>query len=119
MPNKQYQQGYSFENRIVRKLINEQKSNCWRSAGSHSPVDITFVQEDCIYLIQCKHTKFQDINLTVLLADDNILKFEMLPCPVSTVKVLAIKQARSKDVIQLVYNTSLKKWQLNSALVLK
>ena len=58
MPNRQYEKGVRFE----RKIVNEAREAgllAFRSAGSHSPVDVVIVNEPMrkIYLIQCKHSK--------------------------------------------------------------
>jgi Holliday junction resolvase len=52
-----YRKGVRFE----RELVNDAKSEgllAFRSAGSHSPVDVCIVDKDqkIIRLIQCKHT---------------------------------------------------------------
>ena len=56
--NKNYEKGVRFE----RLLVNNAKKDgniSFRSAGSHSPVDVFILDEDnkTIYLIQCKHSK--------------------------------------------------------------
>ena len=55
MPNKHYMKGYRKE----RKLVNEARAEgylAFRSAGSHSPVDVVIVRQHggTIDLIQCK-----------------------------------------------------------------
>jgi Holliday junction resolvase len=52
-----YEKGVRFE----RVLVNNAKKDgnlAFRSAGSHSPVDVFILDEDnkTIYLIQCKHS---------------------------------------------------------------
>lgn len=61
MPNKNYLKGYRKE----RKLVNEarQKGNiAFRSAGSHSPVDVVIIdsENNKISLVQCKSDNFAD-----------------------------------------------------------
>lgn len=55
MPNKQYVKGRRKEYKIVRE---ERESGriAFRSAGSHSPVDVVSIDTQlmCIKLIQCK-----------------------------------------------------------------
>lgn len=58
MPNPNYQKGVRFE----REIVNAAKAEgmlSFRTAGSHSPVDVCIVDEKkkCIYFIQCKVTK--------------------------------------------------------------
>lgn len=55
--NAAYEKGVRFE----RKLVNEARQQghiAFRSAGSHSPIDVCIVdkQHKIIYLIQCKDT---------------------------------------------------------------
>ncbi len=58
MPNKFYERGRRYEN----KIVNDFKTNgciSFRSAGSHSPIDVVGIDElsKTIYLIQCKTGK--------------------------------------------------------------
>ena len=64
MPNPQYIKGIRFE----RKLVNEAKEDgytAFRTAGSHSPIDVCIIDEILkeIRFIQCKHTKRKQIKL--------------------------------------------------------
>ena len=55
---KLYRKGVRFERQIVREA-KAVDNLAFRSAGSHSPVDV-FILDDVnkiVYLIQCKHTK--------------------------------------------------------------
>ena len=56
MPNKNYNRGRAYENRICAKLKKDGWTIAQRSAGSHSPVDIWAVDipNKKIKLIQCK-----------------------------------------------------------------
>ena len=114
-----YQQGYAFENRIVRKL-NAQGGLAYRTAGSHSPVDITYWDSNGFsYLIQCKHSKKKDLDIKGLLCEDNTIKLKELTIDPITIKVLLIKQPRSRDVVQLCWNQVQLKWQLQNVFDLK
>lgn len=55
MPNKNYIKGVRKE----RKIVNQARENghiAFRSAGSHSPIDVCIIdrKERKIYLVQCK-----------------------------------------------------------------
>ena len=61
MPNKNYLKGVRFE----RKLVNEARNKgliAFRSAGSHSPIDVVIIDtiKGYIELIQCKKAKSYD-----------------------------------------------------------
>ena len=109
-----YQQGYGFENRIVRKL-NEQGGLAYRTAGSHSPIDITYLAKDFTFLIQCKHSKKKDIDINAILCDDNTLKLEQLITAPHIIKIILMKQARSNKIIQLRYSND---WRTSQPWVL-
>jgi Holliday junction resolvase len=59
MPNKNYQNGASKERRVVRKAKGE---GClaFRSAGSHSPIDVCIIdhKNKKIKFVQCKPRDF-------------------------------------------------------------
>ena len=63
MPNKAYRKGYRYE----RSIVNKARSNgklAFRSAGSHSPVDVVIIssKERTIELIQAKAGKSLSIS---------------------------------------------------------
>jgi len=56
MPNKKYLRGYAKE----RELVLNYRKKGWesfRSAGSHSPIDVFACNEKEIHLCQCKRVK--------------------------------------------------------------
>lgn len=58
MPNKNYQKGARFE----RKIVNDEREKgkiAYRSAGSHSKIDVTIIdiEKKEIKLLQCKKYK--------------------------------------------------------------
>jgi len=59
MPNKHYLKGVRKERKIVNDARLQNKIS-FRSAGSHSPIDVTIIDTDgkTIKFIQCKPTKF-------------------------------------------------------------
>ena len=58
MPNRKYQKGYRFENKLVNLHKGEDKI-AFRSAGSHSPVDVVAIdlKTKTIKLIQAKASR--------------------------------------------------------------
>ena len=58
MPNKKYQKGYRFENKLVHLHSGPDKIS-FRSAGSHSPVDVVAIdlKKKTIKLIQAKASR--------------------------------------------------------------
>ena len=56
--NKQYEKGVKWERQIVNDA-REEGHIAFRSAGSHSPIDVCIVDQNhkIIYLIQAKNTK--------------------------------------------------------------
>lgn len=58
MPNLNYKRGADKERKIVKKA-REQGKIAFRSAGSHSPIDLIIVDYSSkhIVLAQCKHSK--------------------------------------------------------------
>ena len=55
MPNKNYQKGVRKERKLVNEA-REQNKISFRSAGSHSPIDVTIIDKQAkkIEFIQCK-----------------------------------------------------------------
>ncbi len=50
-----YRKGANFERKVVKILLeNEGCVIAFRSAGSHSPIDVVGIEKDKIILIQCK-----------------------------------------------------------------
>jgi Holliday junction resolvase len=75
MPNKNYRNGASKERRIVQKARNEGKL-AFRSAGSHSPIDIFILDPKTknIFLIQSKLKKMGEVATKNLL--DTIKQYD-------------------------------------------
>ena len=73
MPNKNYQKGVRLERKIVNKA-KERGQIAFRSAGSHSPVDVCVIDAErkVIKLIQCK-TGLKAKSHQVKLEQDNKL----------------------------------------------
>lgn len=67
MVNKYYRRGANFEREIV-KQAKEKGLIAFRSAGSHSPIDVCVINPDTkeLFLIQCKCGKFSEYDLTKL-----------------------------------------------------
>lgn len=61
MPNKNYQKGYAKERRIVNRF-REKGILSFRSAGSHSPIDVIAIDHvnHIIHLIQAKPKTMSD-----------------------------------------------------------
>ena len=58
MPNRNYLKGCRLERKLVNKARDEEKL-AYRSAGSHSPIDVTIIniKGRTIELLQCKKSK--------------------------------------------------------------
>jgi len=52
--NRNYKKGYAFENKLVNRLKREGWPIVFRTAGSHSPVDVVAINGIAICLFQCK-----------------------------------------------------------------
>ena len=52
-PSSPYRRGYEFELR-VKKALEKRGWVVWRSAGSHSPVDLVVAKRREWWLVQCK-----------------------------------------------------------------
>lgn len=51
-----YSRGYEIE----RKIVNDQRNNgcvAFRSAGSHSPIDVVYIDKFGVHLLQVKRVK--------------------------------------------------------------
>ena len=59
MPNKNYRKGYRKERQIVNEA-RERGCIAFRSAGSHSPIDVCIINKKykTIQFLQCKSGKF-------------------------------------------------------------
>ena len=70
MPNKHYMKGYRKERRVVNQA-RELGHIAFRSAGSHSPIDVIVVDQvnRTIDLIQCKSDKMTDSAKTKILQE--------------------------------------------------
>lgn len=76
-----YSQGYKLENRLVNDLKDLGFIAVWRSAGSHSPIDITALDsEGCVHLFQLKKTKTGRFN------KKEFERFKELPCAIGVFK---------------------------------
>lgn len=53
MSNNNYRRGADFE-RTVKKYLEDAGWSCFRSAGSHSPVDLVALRDGAVLLVQCK-----------------------------------------------------------------
>lgn len=117
MPNKNYERGRRFEYTVLNKLKSIGYDGM-RSAGSHTAIDLIVWKEGegirfvgynkfhqlmlDFFAIQCKHSIVGDVNFVALLKDENVRKLAVMPD--NFTKVLCIKQPRSKEIIQLVYD---------------
>lgn len=71
-----YQRGYEIE----RKIVNEQRKRgytAFRSAGSHSPIDVVYFDGESIHLLQVKRVKKYSGNMF----KKEIKEMEALRCP--------------------------------------
>jgi len=75
MPNSRYRKGYKKENKIVNDFKKEGYDICFRSAGSHSPVDVVVINKETktIKLIQSKKEDFSEFQTKKLLENNNWL----------------------------------------------
>lgn len=64
MTNKNYRKGYEFERQLVN-LARGKGLIAFRSAGSHSPIDVVIIDKinKQINLVQCKNTKMKQTKL--------------------------------------------------------
>lgn len=118
MPRSKVKQGADFERSILNKL-REIGYDGIRSAGSHGCADvivwkdterlvdrypdISYYENDLdLYLIQCKHSLKNDANLKTLFEEENVKILAAMPDKFT--KVLCIKQPRSRNILQFVFN---------------
>jgi Holliday junction resolvase len=100
MPNKKYERGYAFENKLVRYLL-----DCgWyatRSAGSHTVADVIGIPPNGrTYLFQCKTNK-KEIVLTDLFNDVKV--FQLRKINEAVRKIIAIRVGTGRDYITKFY----------------
>jgi Holliday junction resolvase len=88
-----YTRGRAFEYEIV-KYFKNLGYLAYRSAGSHSPVDVTAISEAKVYLIQAKVTKRKLNPTNISLYDSALLKLQKLPANPIVVKQLWVKELR-------------------------
>lgn len=103
MPNANYIRGAQFERTVLNKLKDIGYDGI-RSAGSHTAVDVVAWNKEYgdTYLIQCKHSIKKDIDFNSLFSEDNVVQLTTMPS--KFIKVLCIKQPRSRTILQLVWN---------------
>lgn len=85
--NKNYRRGYVFENRLVNKLKKEGWPIAFRTAGSHSPIDVVAINGTDICLIQCKAFKMSPgykadamMKFPVSFTDNSLVKVHTMLC---------------------------------------
>lgn len=126
MATTNYQRGYNFE-RYVFKLLEERGFHVFRSAGSHTPVDLIAFNADGFYLIQLK-TSVNDAfpSLRDLLSPTSTVKVEkfggyvteQIPSNVKLLedmyvnasKIILWKGKGKQNIVQLNYLDRSKKW---------
>ena len=110
MPNKNYDRGFAFENKLVRYL-----RDCgWyatRTAGSHTAADVVGITPYGVtYLFQCKTNK-TEIVLTDLFNDVSVFLLRRINEVVA--KIIAIRVGTGRDYIVKFYrfHNVLHQWQ--------
>jgi Holliday junction resolvase len=88
-----YTRGRAFEYEIV-KYFKNLGYLAYRSAGSHSPVDVTAISSDKVYLIQAKVTKRKINPANLSLYDSDLLKLQKLAVHPIVTKQLWVKELR-------------------------
>ena len=53
-PGGQYRKGVAKERWLIKQFYESGAALSFRSAGSHSPVDVIGISENCVELVQCK-----------------------------------------------------------------
>ena len=84
MTNKNYRRGYAKEREVVL-AARKQGYIAYRSAGSHSPIDVTVIQPNKIQLLQLKRVKRKYYNF-----DKDIKQLESFKAPACATKELWI-----------------------------
>jgi Holliday junction resolvase len=80
-----YQRGYEIE----RKIVNEQRKSgnvAFRSAGSHSPIDVAYVDKFGVHLLQVKRVKKYHHGMF----KKEIKELEAIKCPTNCFRELRV-----------------------------